>query len=48
MRAQNGTSIDHVKLGLLFLQFQKNINKIENMLVKAIKIETALQMSCQS
>lgn len=48
MRAQNGTSIDHVKLGLLFLQFQKNINKIENMLVKAIKIETALQMSFQS
>lgn len=46
MRATKLYFIDHVKLSLLFLHFQKNINKMENMPGKATKIEI-LQMACQ-
>lgn len=46
MRATKLYFIDHVKLSLLFLHFQKNINKMETMPGKATKIEI-LQMTRQ-
>lgn len=46
MRAAKLYFIDYVKPSLLFLQFEKTINKMENMPGKASKTEI-LQMTCQ-